>query len=36
MEPDLVHPQTGKTIAELWQAFPSEEVELQEVRFDNA
>ncbi|MEQ8288192.1 MAG: 2-amino-4-hydroxy-6-hydroxymethyldihydropteridine diphosphokinase [Gammaproteobacteria bacterium] len=36
MEPDLVHPQTGKTIAELWQEFPGEDAELQEVRLENA
>lgn len=36
MEPGLVHPQTGKTIAEHWQAFQDEDVELQEVWLENA
>ncbi len=36
IEPQLLHPETGKTISELWQAFPSNEVDLQEVELEVA
>lgn len=34
MEPALVHPETGRTIKEIWQSFPQHEVDLEEVNLD--
>ncbi len=36
MEPDLVHPENGKTIAEIWQAFTESDSGLTEVQFELA
>ena len=34
LAPDLVHPQTGKSIAEIWQAFDFEPDDIRRVDFD--
>ena len=34
LAPDLVHPQTGKSIAEIWQAFDFEPDDIRRIDFD--
>lgn len=36
MEPELVHPQVGKTVSELWQSFPKKDSKLKQVHLENA
>ena len=34
MEPQLVHPGNGQTIAEIWQDFAATDAELKQVQFE--